>query len=61
MNDSVRTQCLGADVGGVVLTVHFHQSEEALFLDCFLRPECFDIEMLHPARSTTRHHAASCG
>ena len=60
MNVSVCTQRLGADVGLVVLIVHFHQSE-APFFDCFLTPECFDTEMLHFARSTPRHHAASCG
>ena len=56
----LHSQCLGVDVGGVVLAVHFHQSEAPL-LECYLAPECFDIEMLHPARLTLRHHAASCG
>ena len=59
VNDSVCTECLGADEGGIVLTVHLHQSEAHL-LDCLLATECIDVGMLHPARSTLRHHAASC-
>ena len=39
IDDSVCTQCLGADVGGVALTIHLHQWE-ALLLNCFLAPEC---------------------
>ena len=46
MSDSVCTQCLGADVGGIRLAVHLHQSE---------------FKMFHPARSTPRHRALSCG
>ena len=40
MNGSVCIQCLGADVGWIVIADHLHQSE-APFFDCFLTPGCF--------------------
>ena len=57
--DSVCAPHLGVDVGRVALTVHLHQSKAPL-IDCFPATECFDIELLHLARCTPRHHAASC-
>ena len=44
---------------GVGLTVHLRLSETPVVI-CFLEPECCEIEMLHPASSTSLHHAASC-
>ena len=56
MNDSVCTQCLRADVSGVHFTVNVEESEAPL-LDRFLAPEWFDFQILHMARSASRHHA----
>ena len=37
-----------------------YQTEAPLF-DCFLTPECSDIEVFHTARPAPRRHPASCG
>ena len=56
MNDSVCTQCLGDCVGGVVFTIHSHQSEAHL-LHCFLATECFDVGDASPGQI---HASSSC-
>ena len=52
---SVCPRCLRADVGGFRFVVHCDQFEAPL-LDRSLTPECFDFQMLHMARSMSRHN-----
>ena len=55
MNGSVYLLCIRAAVGGVRFVVHCDQCEAPL-LDRSVTPECFEFQMLHMARSTSRHH-----
>ena len=57
MNGSVCLQCLRADVGSVRNVVHSDQCDAPL-LDRSVTPECFEFQMLHMARSTSRRHTS---
>ena len=57
INGSVCLLCLRAAVGGVRFVVHCDQCEAPL-LDRSVTPECFEFQMLHMARSTSRHHTS---
>ena len=57
INGSVCLRCLRAAVGGVRFVVHCDQCDPPL-LDRSVTPKCFEFQMLHVARSTSRHHTS---